>query len=165
MNHSRRTFVKSTVVAGLAASTIMPAVAAQNKRPKLKLAVKYGMIGEGKTPLEKLELVKSIGYEGVEIDSPSKIDLPALKAASEKTGVIVHGTIDSVHWNKPLSSPDAAVRAEGLKALETAIRDAHFFGAKTALLVPGVARNGVTYDECFERSTAEVKKSCHWLKS
>lgn len=158
MNQSRRSFVKTSVAAGLAASTGLSAQAFPNNRPKLKLAVKYGMISEGKTPLEKLELVKSIGYEGVEIDSPSKIDLPALKAASEKTGIVVHGTIDSVHWNKPLSSPDAAVRAEGLKALETAIRDAHFFGAKTALLVPGVARGGVTYDECFERSAAEVKK-------
>ncbi|MFM7591119.1 MAG: sugar phosphate isomerase/epimerase family protein [Isosphaeraceae bacterium] len=158
MNQSRRSFVRSTMATGLAVSSGLSAQAFPGKRPKLKLAVKYGMIGEGKTPLEKLELVKSIGYEGVEIDSPSKIDLPALKAASEKTGIVVHGTIDSVHWNKPLSSPDEAVRAEGLKALETAIRDAHFFGAKTALLVPGVARGGVTYDECFERSAAEVKK-------
>jgi hexulose-6-phosphate isomerase len=27
------------------------------------------------------------------------------------------------------------------------------------LLVPGVARNGVTYEQCFERSVAEVKKA------
>ena len=27
------------------------------------------------------------------------------------------------------------------------------------LLVPGVARNGVTYDDCFKRSVAEIKQS------
>ncbi|MFM1802778.1 MAG: hypothetical protein RJA81_2130 [Planctomycetota bacterium] len=156
---NRRTFVQTAALAGL--SSVTPGIvahSAEKRRPKLRLAVKYGMIREGATPLEKLELVKSIGFEGVEIDSPSKIDLAALKAACEKTGIVMHGTIDSVHWNKPLSSPDEAVRAEGLKGLETAIRDAHYFGAKTALLVPGVARNGVTYDECFERSAAEVRK-------
>ncbi|TNV71586.1 hypothetical protein FGO68_gene15030 [Halteria grandinella] len=154
---NRRNFVKTAAVAGIAA-TIPVAGAFEKKRPKLKLAVKYGMIGEGATPLEKLELVKSLGFEGVEIDSPSKIDLPALKKASEATGIVVHGTIDSVHWNKPLSSPDPDVRFEGLKGLTTAILDAHYFGAPTALLVPGVARDGVTYQECFDRSAAEVRK-------
>lgn len=158
MSLDRRNFLQSIVLAGAAGALASPLMAAEKKRPKLKIAVKYGMIGEGKTPIEKLELVKSLGFEGVEIDSPSKIDLAALKSACEKTGVVMHGTIDSVHWGKPLSSPDASVRAEGLKGLETAIRDAHYFNAPTALLVPGVARGGVTYDECFERSAAEVKK-------
>ncbi len=157
MNLNRRDFLQAVAVTGVAGS-VVPVIASEKKRPKLRIAVKYGMIGEGKTPLEKLELVKSLGFEGVEIDSPSNIDLAALKSACEKTGVVMHGTIDSVHWGKPLSSHDAAVRAEGLKGLETAIRDAHYFGAPTALLVPGVARGGVSYDECFERSAAEVKK-------
>jgi hexulose-6-phosphate isomerase len=156
---NRRDFVKSAAAAGIAASTLSPLTAAEKKRPKLKLAVKYGMIGEGKTPEEKLELVKSLGFQGVEIDSPSNIDLPALKKACEKTGIVMHGTIDSVHWKKPLSSPDPDVRFEGLKGLTTAILDAHYFGAPTALLVPGVARDGVTYQECFERSAAEVRKA------
>ena len=33
----------------------------------------------------------------------------------------------------------------------------------TALLVPGVARGGVSYDECFERSAAEVKADVRGL--
>ncbi len=33
------------------------------------------------------------------------------------------------------------------------------YGAGSVLLVPGVARNGVTYQECFDRSIVEIKKA------
>src|SRR5207247_9032167 len=35
---------------------------------------------------------------------------------------------------------------------------ANGYVATASLLVPGVARNGVTYDECFQRSVAEIRK-------
>src|SRR5205085_4251121 len=37
--------------------------------------------------------------------------------------------------------------------------DAKLYGADTVLLVPGVARDGVTYEQCWERSQAEVRKA------
>lgn len=129
------------------------------KKPNLKIAVKYGMIRAGNTPLEKLQLAKKLGIEGVEVDSPSGLDKEAAKKAAAETGVKIHGVIDSVHWRDTLSSPEADVREKGLKALVGAIEDAKFFGADTVLLVPGVARNGVTYEQCYERSQAEVRKA------
>ena len=81
----------------------------------------------------------------------------ALKA-SEKTGIKIHGVIDSVHWRDTLSHPDEAVRAKGVEALKTALNDAKFYGADTALLVPGVVNKDVTYEQCYERSQAEVRK-------
>ncbi len=161
MSHSmdRRQFLGTTAVAlgATAGSSLLGAESP--KRPKLRIAVKYGMIQHAGDERAKLELVKKLGFQGVEIDSPSGINLPALKAACEATGIVMHGSIDSVHWKDTLSDPDEAVRARGLEGLKTAIRDAHFFGAETALLVPGVSRNGVTYQQCFERSQAEVKKA------
>lgn len=146
-----------------------PALADGAKKPNLRKAVKYGMIGEGNTPREKFELLKKIGFEGVEIDSPSKLDLAAANEAQKATGIKIHGVIDSVHWNAThaLSHPDEAVRLRGLAALKGAIADAKTVGADTVLLVPGVVReetaNGakekVTYEQCFERSQAEVKKA------
>lgn len=155
----RRQFLSAAagVTAGLAAGSLLAADAP--KRPKLRIAVKYSMIRTDGDEKTNLELVKKLGFHGVEIDSPSGINLPALKAACEATGIVMHGTIDSVHWKDTLSDPDEAVRARGLEGLKTAIKDAHFFGAETALLVPGVCRNGVTYEQAFERSTAEVKKA------
>ena len=162
---NRRDFL-TTSAGVLVAGT---AIADETKKPKLKKAVKYDMIGEGKTPQEKFELLKKIGFEGVEIDSPSGLDLKAADEAQKATGIKIHGVIDSVHWNAThaLSHPDEAVRAKGLAALKGAIADAQAVGADTVLLVPGVVReetfNGkkekVTYEHCYERSQAEVKKA------
>ena len=154
----RRQFLGTTAAVSLGAAAGSLS-AEEKKRPKLKIAVKYSMIGIDGDERVKIDLVKKLGFQGVEIDSPSGINLPALKAACEATGIVMHGSIDSVHWKDTLSSPDAAVRAKGVEGLKTAIQDAHFFGADTALLVPGVVKEGVaTYQECFDRSQAEVKK-------
>jgi hexulose-6-phosphate isomerase len=129
------------------------------KKPKLRKAVKYSMIGQGKTVQDKFELIKKIGFEGVEIDSPSKLNLDEANAARKATGIKIHGVIDSVHWRDTLSHPDEKVRAKGLEALLGAIRDAEKVGADTVLLVPGVVNKDVTYEQCWERSRAEVKKA------
>ncbi|MCU0706404.1 MAG: sugar phosphate isomerase/epimerase [Fimbriiglobus sp.] len=151
---SRRQFLVTS--AALAAAPLLPA--ADTKKPKLRKAVKYGMIGVKGTPTDKFAAIKKLGFEGVEIDSPSGLKLDEVVAATKATGVVVHGVIDSVHWQDTLSHPDEKVRAKGLKALEGAIADAKTVGADTVLLVPGVVNKDVTYEQCWERSTAEVKK-------
>lgn len=162
---NRRDFLVTSSAAVLAGTV----VGAEAKKPKLRKAVKYGMIGEGKTVQAKFELVKKLGFEGVEIDSPSGLNLDEANAAQKATGIKIHGVIDSVHWNSShtLSHPDEAVRAKGLAALKGAIADAAKVGADTVLLVPGVVRQetfkgekvSVTYEQCYERSSAEVKKA------
>ena len=75
----RRNFVKSTLATS-ASLTLGNSVMALNsslapaKKPVLRLAVKYGMIKAGTTPLEKLTLAKKLGIEGVEVDSPSGLN-------------------------------------------------------------------------------------------
>ncbi len=156
----RRDFLHATAAVTAAAMTGSSLFAAgDTKKPKLKKAVKYGMIQLKGTHLERLELAKKCGFAGVEIDSPGTDKLDELAKASKETGVAVHGVIDSVHWKDTLSSPDAQVRAKGLAALEGALRDAKTVGANTVLLVPGVVNKEVTYEQCFERSQAEVKKA------
>src|SRR5262245_58629701 len=156
----RRDFLRTTASVTAAAVTGAPLYsAAQSAKPKLKKAVKYGMIGIKGTHAEKLELAKKCGFLGVEIDSPGTDKLDDLVKASKDTGVAVHGVIDSVHWRDTLSSPDEKVRAKGLDALLGALKDAQTVGATTVLLVPGVVNKDVTYEQCWERSQAEVKKA------
>ena len=131
----RRTFLHSTLAttAALAAGT----VSAAEGKPKLKKAVKYAMIKIKGSIEEKLELVKSLGFLGVEMDSPSNIDKDEAVKARDKTGIVIHGVIDSVHWHTRLSDPNPEVRAKGLAALKGALEDARAYGADTVLLVPG----------------------------
>lgn len=164
----RRTVLRAAVVAGTIGSleafgtlgTVTSSCADEpTKRPKLKKAVKFGMIKSEGSIEDKLNLVKSLGFQGVEVDSPSGLNKEEAKAAQEKTGVKIHGVIDSVHWRDTLSHPDESVRAKGLAALHTALDDAHFLQADTVLLVPGVVNDQVSYQQCYERSQAEIRKA------
>lgn len=156
----RRDFLKSTLGASAAVALPMQfALADEAKKPKLRIAVKYGMIKHDGSIEDKFNLIKKLGLEGVEVDSPSGLNKEEAKTAAKKTGIVIHGVIDSVHWRDTLSSSDADVRAKGLAALNGAIEDAAFFGCDTVLLVPGVVKDDVTFEQCYERSQAEIKKA------
>ena len=160
ISFARRDFLKSTLAASTAVALPMQfALAEEAKKPKLRIAVKYGMIKHEGSIEDKFNLIKQLGLQGVEVDSPSGLNKAEAKAAAEKTGIVIHGVIDSVHWRDTLSSSDAEVRAKGLAALNGAIEDAAFFGCDTVLLVPGVVKDDVTFEQCYERSQAEIKKA------
>ncbi len=158
----RRDFLRTTAAvttAALTGSDAGPGRAAADRKPKLRKAIKYAMIGLKGSHLDRLRLAKRCGFQGVEIDSPGTAHLDELVRASQETGVVIHGVIDSVHWRDTLSHPDEAVRARGLDALIAALKDAQTVGADTVLLVPGVVNKDVTYEQCWDRSQAEVRKA------
>ncbi len=159
-NPSRRRFLATTLAAGLAAAAPARLWAAESKR-SLKKAVKFGMIKVPSASIEeKFTLIKSLGFQGVEFDSPSDINREEAASAQASTGIKIHGIIDSVHWQTRLSDPDPAVRAKGVEALRTAIADAEFYGADTVLLVPGKVSNPDTenFEQCYSRSQEEIRK-------
>lgn len=127
-------------------------------RVALKKAVKFGMIEEDLTILQKFELLKSLGFDGVEMDSPSDLDVDEVVAARDTAGLPIHGVVDSVHWRQTLSDADSAVREAGLDGLKIALNDAHAFGASTVLLVPAVVKKDVSYDDAYSRSQTEIRK-------
>jgi hexulose-6-phosphate isomerase len=159
---SRREFLQITLAAALASGALRSSsLVAAEKKQSLKKAVKFGMIKvPGASIEDKFNLVKSLGFEGVEFDSPSDVDRQEAVRARDKTGIKIHGVIDSVHWQIRLSDPDAKLRAKGVEALRGAIADAKLYGADTVLLVPGKVTNPTTenFDQCYARSQEEVRK-------
>ena len=153
MTLSRRHFLATG-----AALTLPTWARAETPLPKLKKAVKLGMVQTPGGYLEKLALCKKVGFAGVEIDIPGTPDLDKLVAASQSTGVKVHGVICSTHWKSPLSAVDPATRAVTADAMAEAFIAAKKVGADTVLIVPGVVNKKVSYDECWARSTEEIKK-------
>ncbi|MFM8933923.1 MAG: sugar phosphate isomerase/epimerase family protein [Gemmataceae bacterium] len=146
-------------MAGMATTAGLMAGKARAAKPALKIALKYGMIGGGGSVEDRFRRALACGFQGLEMDSPADIDRAEVVKAREATGMVIHGVVDSIHWKDTLSSPDEAVRARGLKGLLTAIGDCKTYGGTTALLVPGVVNKDATFDQCWERSTAEVKKA------
>ena len=130
---------------------------AERKR-NLRKACMFGMVEGDGSILEKFTLLEDAGFEGIEIDSPSSYDLDEVLAAMAKTGLEIAGTVDSVHWSQTLSDPDPAVRAQGVAALKTALRDAKKLRATSVLLVPAVVNAKVSYADAWTRSTAEIRK-------
>jgi len=159
----RRTFLRSTgaalAIATAASATGAPTLAAEKPDAKqMKKAVKWGMIQHEGTVLDKFKLLKELGFDGVELDAPSSLDKDEVLAARDKTGLPIHGVVDSVHWNDTLSNPDPEVRSRGVQALEQALRDSKLYGGTTVLLVPAVVNKQVSYAEAYQRSQAEIKK-------
>jgi len=144
---------------GVAATAGLMAGKAATAKPALKIALKYGMIGGGGSVEDRFRRALACGFQGLEMDSPADINRAEVVKARDATGMVIHGVVDSIHWKDTLSSPDEAVRARGLKGLLTAIEDCKTYGGTTALLVPGVVNKDATFDQCWERSTAEVKKA------
>ncbi|MEM8488707.1 MAG: sugar phosphate isomerase/epimerase family protein [Bacteroidota bacterium] len=157
----RRTFLKRTGGALIATpwiwSKAAQPVAAQG-RHVFKKAVKFGMIQEEMTVLEKFNLLRSLGFDGVELDSPSNLDEQEVIDARKASGLPIHGVVDSVHWKQTLSHPDPAVRDEGRAGLEHALRQAKAYGASTVLLVPAVVNKEVSYADAYTRSQHEIRK-------
>jgi len=157
---NRRHFLLSTA-ATLAAAPF--ALRAAEPPVRLKKALKYGMIG-GKDKLsilEKFELAKKCGFAGLEMDSPSGINVDEVCAARDKTGLIIHGVVDSIHWGTRFSDPKPEVREKGVEGLKTALRDCKKYGGDTVLVVPGKVADPVNenYEQVWQRSQEEIKKA------
>jgi hexulose-6-phosphate isomerase len=134
-----------------------PDGAAKPKRT-LRKAVGIGMVGEGATILEKFQILKDLGFEGVEIDRPDASPIAEWKAAQEKSGIKIHGVVDSVHWSYPLNSPDLAIRAQAIEGLTAALKDAAELGAISVLLVPAIVNEKLPYGEAWRRSQDAIKE-------
>jgi hexulose-6-phosphate isomerase len=153
---NRRDFL-STATGALAAATL-PAAAFQDSRRAIRKAVKIEMVRGSLSILEKFRLLKKLGFDGVELDSPSGLEPDRVLSARDETGLLIPGVVDSVHWSKTLGDPDADVRAEGRAALETALRDCKRYGGSSVLLVPAVVNKTISYAEAWDRSRAEIAK-------
>ena len=112
----RRTFL--AVGGGLVAAAALPS-AATPPRPPLRKAVKFEMIAGEAPILHKMRLLKELGFDGVEMPAPAAIDADEVLAACDRTGIVIHGVVNSEHWRSPLSDStqtviDGIAVAEGL---------------------------------------------------
>jgi hexulose-6-phosphate isomerase len=135
------------------------AAPAESAKVRIFKAVKWGMIESGGSVHDKFQLQKELGYDGMELISPSDLDPNEVRRASEHTSMPVHGLVDMKHWEIRLSSPDAKVRDQGVAILQQCLRDAKAFGGSSVLLVPGkVTGADETHDDVWNRSIPEIRK-------
>jgi len=142
---SRRTFLKQASASILAGSLIQPLVVkgAESTVPKsgIKKAVKYQMILENVSVLDKFKMLKDAGFEGTEIHYRTKVDPKEIRKAIDTTGVQVHGFLNS--------SRDE---------LKDSIDQSKYYGGTSVLVVAGRVDQKNSYEEVYQQQQAKLRK-------
>lgn len=167
----RRGFIKKVSVSmlGLGALSSIDSNAASKlerpdpesaRLPALQKGMKLHLFDEDLPLTEQLQVLADLGFEGVEIRSPTdQWTRSEVLRARDRAEVSIHGVLSAGNWSQPFSSPDPEVREEGVETLQTAIADAAAYGASTVLVIPAVVTEDVSYDEAWDRSQTAIRKA------
>jgi L-ribulose-5-phosphate 3-epimerase len=146
---TRRGFLATPAAALAAASTRLP----------IKKAVLLSMLPKSMSMLDRFKLAIDCGFEQIECPTTEDQDqVEEIKRAAEGSGLRIHSVMNMAHWKYPLSSPDSSVVAASIKGMETSLRNAHFWGADTVLLVPAVVDAKTGYRDAWKRSQEEIRR-------
>ncbi len=140
---SRRSFLgglSAAAATSALAGSMAEALAVEKPTPRIKKAVKYQMIKEDLSVLDKFKLLADLGFDGTEIHVTTKVDPNDVREAIEATGVVVHGFLNS-------SKPD----------LKHAIDSAKFYGATSVLVVAGQVNKQKSYDKVYREQHDRIK--------
>jgi len=169
---SRRGFLATAAVPALAVSTApalaqasqdsVPKVVAPPEGKRLLLSCKLGMIaaesgGKKLSLADRLSMAAEAGLDGVDLDQAADYTPEQARDAVRQSGVFVHNAINHAHWQKRLTSPNAADRDAGRANIEHCIRVSHAAGGSGVLIVVGSGADG-TPQETAERARNEIRK-------
>ncbi len=142
LDMTRRAFLAATAAAGVAATLPGQGVAAGAFTGKIKKAVKYNMIRESGSILEKFTMLKELGYDGVEPRSAEKVDPQEMLEASQKTGLPIHGVV--------LGS---------VKDIPAAVDRAVLYGSSSVLLVAGRVDENNSYADNYKATQQTIREA------
>lgn len=159
----RKEFIKSAslVVGGLLAAPfvhIPEGFSRNQKKVTLKKGLGFGMIQEDLPLPDKLKLVKDLGFQGVEFNSPVEFGLKELVDAKDKAGIEVPSLVNKDHWSKPLSDPDPSVRKFIINSVSQSLEEMKALGGDTVLVVPGVVNEKVSYQKAYNNALDSIRK-------
>lgn len=159
MSLPRRRFLTATLTLGAVPLWSRAQSAAGSKNRSIQIAVKMGMISGGQSVMEKFQIAKEAGFAGVEPNGPLKDEeIPAMKAAIAKTGIVVPGTV-CPQGGRMMGSSDETTRKQGVELMKTSLRQTKALGGTTVLMYPGTVDENQRYAEVYEnllKSTREV---------
>ncbi len=149
---TRRHFLAASAASAtsLAASPLVAtslAIGSSSTGLKLKKAVKFHMIQERLSILDKFKLLRDLGFQGTEIHVRLKVDIKEVLHAVDQTGVVVHGFLNS-------SNPD----------LKHAIDQAKALGATSVLVVAGRVDKEHPYDVVYREQQARIRKDAPYAE-
>ena len=152
----RRTFLAGAAALGAKAS--LGATSTNDVLP-IKRAVEFEMLPAALSIADRMQLARDSGFEQVECPTtPDPAKAAEMKRGAERAGLRIHSVMNMDHWKYPLSSADASVVERSLKGARTSLENAHFWGADTVLIVPGVVDASNSYADVYKRSRESINK-------
>lgn len=161
---NRKNFIKSTaLITGISAvaNPFLSSAISQNnptKKISLKKGLGFGMIKEDLSLTDKFKLVKDLGFDGVELNSPTELDKSEILDAKEKTGIELPSVVNKDHWQKPLSDPNPEVRKQCIDSVAQSLQEAKDFGGDAVLVVPGVVNEKVSYEQAYVTAMSSIRE-------
>ncbi len=152
----RRGFLESAAALG-AVAALRPRTAAA--AGGMKKAVYISMLPKELSYLDRFQMAKAAGFEGIEIGTiGDAAEAQAIKEAAGKASLTIHSVMNADHWKYPLSSADPEVVAKSVAGMETSLRNARLWGCDSVLLVPAVVNPETSYQDAWTRSQRVVKE-------
>lgn len=151
--NTRRHFVATSTAAALAAAT------PPGTRLPIRKGVLLSMLPSNLSFADRFRLAADCGYETVEaytVDDDKTAE--EIKKAAELAKIPIHSVMNQEHWRSPLSSPDPAVVEKSMAGMRTSLKNAHFWGATTVLLVPAVVDAKTSYADAWTRSQKQIRQ-------
>ncbi|MGV8094538.1 MAG: sugar phosphate isomerase/epimerase family protein [Mangrovibacterium sp.] len=160
----RKDFIRSAALMAGATATTTPfkSVSASGNKPAGKVSLKkglgFGMINEDLPLVDKFKLVKDLGFDGIELNSPTDFNKTEILEAKAKSGIELPSVVNRDHWLKPLSDPDPQVREQCIQSVAQSLQEVKDFGGDTVLVVPGVVNEKVPYEQAYHTSQDSIRK-------
>lgn len=157
----RKDFIKSLGIlaaTSLSSNVIGNTFKVNSNSLKIKKGLGFWMIKEELSLLDKFKLVKDLGFDGIEFNSPLDLPLKDLLEARDKTGVEIPSTVNKDHWGKPISDPDPAIRQFTIDSMARSLEQTKELGGDTVLLVPGVVSDTVSYKTAYDNALDSIRK-------
>jgi hexulose-6-phosphate isomerase len=161
---NRKGFIKSAALMAGAAAIVPPTLSASVSQAKatskvtLKKSLGFGMIKEELSLTDKFKLVKDLGFDGIEFNSPIDLDKSEILEAKAKSGIELPSVVNKDHWKKPLSDPNPEVRSQCIQSVAQSLQDVKDFGGDTVLVVPGVVNENVTYEQAYNTALNSIRE-------
>ena len=133
----------------------------------MKKAIGDSLIPNGWTLEKGLALIKSAGFEGVELwlgDKPwFQMNTPdsAVRELLRKVhdaGLVVSNVCNTLDWDENISARDPKVQAAALRHVERQIETAQLLETDAILVVAGLVTEQIPYNEVYARTVENLKR-------
>ena len=138
----------------------------------MNIAIGNQMIADSLGVLERLQLAKQAGLDGVEVwlgtpDASMETtddDIRRLREAFDQAGLACSSVASTLGWQNPITDPDDSVFARSLDIGRRQIEVAEALGANAVLVVTGRVLPDVPYRQAWDRMVSGFRELCPYAQ-